>query len=392
MVPQLDFFTLTFENELTKMTEFWGVRTYHMYAAVARFNRDDLKAIRKLGSTKDETGYGTVSSQSTWNKTYKQAVQSSEKGMKQGPAEVLGEKKMKQLNSIDTAVLGGNIDGLKAPELREVHIGVEDMFVLQDEKCCIMGNVFDIQCIENLRDLWEKEGFNEIELRYMGGKWVLLIFPYVEVMKSLCACEDLKVLFTCLKPIDKIFILDERIVWVELTGLPMFTWLEKAYKTLVEKWGEYLILDNNREGSMAIGRVYIRTTVSASINETVVVRIGATSYTVDIKELSPWSSSLVSNEEDELSSSENDSMELNEEDDQKYPIFEDIEEQNFKELSHDVIEGSLKEGDGRGYELVKDYIAEISSKGERSQMQDSETGTSAHSSSNSLPVPPGFGV
>ncbi|KAI3786738.1 hypothetical protein L1987_40646 [Smallanthus sonchifolius] len=71
----------------------------------------------------------------------------------------------------------------------------------------MMGNLCDMQCIENLFTVCEKDGFSGVE-KICGGNWVLLEFPSVESMGW--------------------------IVWLEIYGLPFCAWMEKLYRKVVE--------------------------------------------------------------------------------------------------------------------------------------------------------------
>ncbi|KAI3821244.1 hypothetical protein L1987_08806 [Smallanthus sonchifolius] len=137
-------------------------------------------------------------------------------GIRYGPAQTVLRKAFKEVvggsfgnGSNDPKQGGGQAVKDMANEVtREVVLDPNDMLVLQDEKCCIMGQ------------------FNA--------------------------------LFQCLNLIDRNFVLHERIVWVEIVGLPLCA-LEKVYEMLVGTWGDYPFLDQDRDESMAIGRVCIQT-------------------------------------------------------------------------------------------------------------------------------------
>lgn len=53
--------------------------------------------------------------------------------------------------------------------LREMAVIKNGLTVFQDETYCLMGNVHDVHCIENLTNLCEKEGFFGVDFKYVGG-------------------------------------------------------------------------------------------------------------------------------------------------------------------------------------------------------------------------------
>ncbi|GKF37912.1 nucleotide-binding alpha-beta plait domain-containing protein, partial [Tanacetum coccineum] len=61
-----------------------------------------------------------------------------------------------------------------------------------DESClnkeeyslCLLGKVKEFASLTNLKVVLAKEGFDNIELKYMGGFWVMIVFQEEESMKS----------------------------------------------------------------------------------------------------------------------------------------------------------------------------------------------------------------
>ncbi|KAI3785877.1 hypothetical protein L1987_45003 [Smallanthus sonchifolius] len=63
------------------------------------------------------------------------------------------------------------------------------------------------------------------------------------------------------------FVLNERIVWIEISGLP---WTERSYGKIVAKWGGFLFADEDKDESMETGRVEVKELLpwSLSFSET----------------------------------------------------------------------------------------------------------------------------
>ncbi|KAI3827005.1 hypothetical protein L1987_01066 [Smallanthus sonchifolius] len=137
----------------------------------------------------------------------------------------------------------------------------EDCRKLDDNSRILMGSVWDINCFENLNALVEKEGFFEVEIKYMGGAWIWMGFESEEVALKFKENEELNVFFKVIRTVDEEFVLDEKIVWLELSGLPLFAWTEKAFLKIVGEWGEVLFVDDVKDEAMSIGQVCVRTKV-----------------------------------------------------------------------------------------------------------------------------------
>nr|GEX41749.1 RNA-directed DNA polymerase, eukaryota [Tanacetum cinerariifolium] len=74
----------------------------------------------------------------------------------------------------------------------------------QDFKCCLMGKVKDFASLSNLKVVLVNEGFDNIELKYMGGYWIQQ------------ASTD--------------FFVEGSVAWVEIEGIPLNMWSETTFK------------------------------------------------------------------------------------------------------------------------------------------------------------------
>ncbi|GJU38522.1 nucleotide-binding alpha-beta plait domain-containing protein [Tanacetum coccineum] len=54
----------------------------------------------------------------------------------------------------------------------------------QDYSCCLNGKVKEVGVLENLKVALGNEGFTDIDLRYMGGLWVMIAFDSVEAKEK----------------------------------------------------------------------------------------------------------------------------------------------------------------------------------------------------------------
>ncbi|KAI3825276.1 hypothetical protein L1987_06757 [Smallanthus sonchifolius] len=76
-----------------------------------------------------------------------------------------------------------------------------------------------------------KVGFIRVEVKYMGGQWVFLEFNSMESVELFEASDEVMVFLKCLKQVDKAFVVDDRIVWVEIHGLPFYAWTRDVAQT-----------------------------------------------------------------------------------------------------------------------------------------------------------------
>ncbi|GJY08518.1 DIE2/ALG10 family protein [Tanacetum coccineum] len=91
----------------------------------------------------------------------------------------------------------------------------------QDYSCCLNGKIKEFGALANLKVVLENEGFIDIDLRYLGGLWVMIVFKSVEVKNKFSSCAGSGSWFSQLIQASSDFIIDGRVTWVEIEGVPL---------------------------------------------------------------------------------------------------------------------------------------------------------------------------
>nr|GEW23772.1 hypothetical protein [Tanacetum cinerariifolium] len=111
-------------------------------------------------------------------------------------------------------------------------ISEDDCIDLDGTERSILAKVKDLSVITDLLKYMSSEGFVDVGLRYVGGRWVWLEFDSTDQVESVKNSKVLNELFLELKDVSYDFILDERCVWIDLVGLPLASWAPEVYKKL----------------------------------------------------------------------------------------------------------------------------------------------------------------
>ncbi|GKC79333.1 RNA-directed DNA polymerase, eukaryota [Tanacetum coccineum] len=200
------------------------------------------------------------------------------------------------------------IDNVKLPKKNKSMFQVFDDFsssfpaLVLDDSCLVdcdmsnhaMGKVKDFSSIPNLYTILKDEGFSDVKLSYLGGLWVLFEYmmnhtgvnSWFHVIQE--ACND--------------FVSDERIVWVDIEGVPLNAWSRGTFTRIGRKWEETLDLEDNADTSFGRKRLCVKTKHTVSILESFKMIIKGKVFMVRAKELFTWNPTFLVHKEREYSS------------------------------------------------------------------------------------------
>ncbi|GJX70961.1 RNA-directed DNA polymerase, eukaryota [Tanacetum coccineum] len=184
-----------------------------------------------------------------------------------------------------------------------------------DENCIIerdyskfaMGRVKDVNSIPNLLTLLYDEGFMDVKLKYLGGLWVMFEFDKVETKANLLVHTGVNYWFQVIQDVLPDFVSEERIVWVDIEGVPLHAWSYETFSRIGRKWGELLNIEDSSMPSFGRKRVCILTKSPISILESFKIIVRGKIFMVRAKELFIWNPNFLAIKE-ELCTSDDDSV------------------------------------------------------------------------------------
>ncbi|GJS89129.1 RNA-directed DNA polymerase, eukaryota [Tanacetum coccineum] len=165
-------------------------------------------------------------------------------------------------------VNGSYIAAVPGPYISSASVLVLDdsCVVERDLSNHAMGKVKDVNSIPNLWTLFTDEGFSVVKLMYLGD-----------------AVHD--------------FVSDERIVWVDIEGIPLNVWSCETFLRIGKKWGETLDIEDNVDSSFGRKRLCIKTKQPVSILESFKIIFKGKVLMVRAKELFTWNPTFVTHKE-----------------------------------------------------------------------------------------------
>ncbi|GJX18696.1 nucleotide-binding alpha-beta plait domain-containing protein, partial [Tanacetum coccineum] len=168
--------------------------------------------------------------------------------------------------------------------------------LLLDESCLnqldyslgLLGKVKEFSSFDNMRMVLGNEGFDDINLRYMGGMWIMIGFKTEDTKAKFQSCLGATSWFSLLIQASKEFVIDERITWVDIEGIPLKLWSESTFNRIAAKWGKMLYLEKLDEGCLYSKRLCILTTGKSNILETFKIIHKGKRFLVRAKETMGW--------------------------------------------------------------------------------------------------------
>ncbi|GJW77123.1 nucleotide-binding alpha-beta plait domain-containing protein [Tanacetum coccineum] len=157
----------------------------------------------------------------------------------------------------------------------------------QDYSCCLNGKVKEVGVLENLKVALGNEGFTDIDLRYMGGLWVMIAFDSVEAKEK--------------------FLLSTGFTMVEIEGIPLKVWNENTFIRIASKWGTLLNVENLEKENYHCKRLCVLTKSMSHIFESFKINYKGKTHWVRAIEIPGWTPDL-DDQNDEESDSEDEEV------------------------------------------------------------------------------------
>ncbi|GJX76532.1 RNA-directed DNA polymerase, eukaryota [Tanacetum coccineum] len=172
------------------------------------------------------------------------------------------------------------------------------------------------------------EGFQGVETKYLGGLWVMFEFKDKNVRDKFLIHEGILSWFSMLNIWNDKFVVAERLIWLEVEGVPFGAWNNDSFKKICSRWGEVLFVDDTDSTNRFSIRLCLKSTHASLIFASIVATFKGVSHVIRVRELCSWTPNFnlddMINEDEESVGTHNDNNDGD--------SLEDVEEESVEDL------------------------------------------------------------
>ncbi|GKC77117.1 RNA-directed DNA polymerase, eukaryota [Tanacetum coccineum] len=149
------------------------------------------------------------------------------------------------------SVLKGNPNTINHISTSPTMVLDHECLVERDLDNFVLGEVKDFSSIHNLLIFLSNEGFQHVRLVYLGGLWVMIELPSIKTKTRFMKHAGVASWFSQLRTAQSDFVSRERIVWIDIKGVPLHAWSRPTFSNIGSRWGEVLELEDNKDNCFA---------------------------------------------------------------------------------------------------------------------------------------------
>nr|GEY69960.1 RNA-directed DNA polymerase, eukaryota [Tanacetum cinerariifolium] len=215
-----------------------------------------------------------------------------------------------------------------------------------DVTLSLTGKLKEFGSLPNLNKILVEEGFHDIFIRYLGGFWVLQQFSSKLSLENFKQHVSANSWFTKIHQASNSFFVDERVVWIDIEGVPLCAWTQNTFARIASIWGSLLYEEDVKSPHFHHKRLCIKTSIQDTIFDSIKILVKGTSFLIWAKELTGWAPSYNdegdSDTDDESVNSQHASS-LKEENLDKHNDEEEVQETEKKPvISSEISNGELR--------------------------------------------------
>ncbi|GJS13276.1 nucleotide-binding alpha-beta plait domain-containing protein [Tanacetum coccineum] len=198
----------------------------------------------------------------------------------------------------------GTLNNDKEKETQPALVLDDSCFIDRQSSISLMRKVKEFISLSNLKVVLANEGFDDINIKYIGGFWVMIEFQSKKSKENFLSRVGVGSWFSNLQEVSESFYVDERVAWVDIEGVPLKAWTTNTFSKIISKWGELIYKDDKEESCFHRKRVCIKTKMMGNIFKSFKIIAKGKIFWILAKEVIGWNPDFME-EEDLQSDSDN---------------------------------------------------------------------------------------
>ncbi|KAH1130481.1 hypothetical protein J1N35_001859 [Gossypium stocksii] len=166
--------------------------------------------------------------------------------------------------------------------------GFVDKEQLWNLQKCLVCESISVCDLKSLNDRIAKIGLREITIRKIQGRHFLVEIPDEELMDMLRQTDwsYLKEFFINIEPWSEKLKINERVVWIEVAGVPLHCWNYETFKRVAGLWGKLVFVGENLTKVFNFEKIelLISITQSKMVDELISLEVGDVHFPIRVKE------------------------------------------------------------------------------------------------------------
>ncbi|PWA67006.1 hypothetical protein CTI12_AA322610 [Artemisia annua] len=175
---------------------------------------------------------------------------------------------------------------------RAVSLDDRELIGVDDTSRVLLVKLKDLDSASNMYVICKNEGFVDLKIHHVGGSWIWIQFPSPEACENFRLNATMTNISSAIRTVTPSFKVDERLIWIEISGLPLCAWGSNAFKKVACLFGKFMFFEVEQSTSMSTGRVCISTKSHQPVSEKVKVEVHGEIFEILVHEIGTWSISI----------------------------------------------------------------------------------------------------
>nr|GEV54431.1 hypothetical protein [Tanacetum cinerariifolium] len=126
-----------------------------------------------------------------------------------------------------------------------INLTENDLIIIEDSSTVLLLKLNEADTMRNMYSICKSEGFMDLSIHHVGGLSIWIQFSSPLSCFKFRESDSLKSIYSAIKAPLPLFRVDERMIWLEICGLPLCAWGSNSYKKIASLFVNRELFDVN---------------------------------------------------------------------------------------------------------------------------------------------------